>query len=163
MYRFDHDWFSPNVANMKSLSRGNEEANLKILEIGAFEGMSTVFMAEHFKNSHITTIDTWKGSPEHDGNSEIDFKKAKENFDHNVSFHKDRIRPIQGKSFSVLMDLFKSGEKFNFIYIDGAHDAVSVNSDLILIVDYAAALAERPERHQKQKSKRSRYPQEHDR
>jgi predicted O-methyltransferase YrrM len=132
MYRFDHDWFSVNVPNIKNLSLGNEEAEIKILEIGAFEGRSTVFLADHFKKATITTIDTWDGSPEHEDNPEINFKSAKENFDYNIGFHKDRIKPIQGKSFDVLMDLYKSGETFNFVYIDGAHDAVSVNSDLIL-------------------------------
>lgn len=132
MYRFDHDWFAVNVPNMQRLAAGNENRQMRILEIGAFEGMSTVFMAEHFQKAHITTIDTWTGSEEHEGNPEIDFKKAKENFDHNISLHPGRIRAIQGRSFDVLMDLYKAGEKFDFIYVDGAHDAISVNSDLVL-------------------------------
>jgi hypothetical protein len=131
-YRFDHDWFAPNVHNMKMLAAGNQNAELRILEVGAFEGMSTCFMAENFPKAHITTIDTWEGSVEHEGNPEINFKKAKENFDHNAALFGDRIRPITGKSFDVLMDLYKEGNKFNFVFIDGAHDAVSVNSDLIL-------------------------------
>ena len=132
MYKFDHDWFSVNAENIKNLSLGNEEAELNILEIGAFEGRSTVFIADHFRKSHITTIDTWQGSPEHTDNPEIDFKKAKQNFDYNISFHNGRIKPIQGKSFDILIELYKSSQKFNFIYVDGAHDAKSVNSDLIL-------------------------------
>jgi len=132
MYKFDHNWFEVNVKNMKAIAFGKEDAQIRILEIGAFEGMSTVFMAEHFKKAHITTIDTWAGSAEHEGNSEIDFKKAKENFDHNISHYPNRIRAIQGKSYEVLMDLYKAGEKFDLVYVDGAHDAISVHTDLVL-------------------------------
>lgn len=132
MYRFEHDWFNPNADNIRKLAVGNEEAPMKILEIGAFEGRSTVFIADHFKNSIITTIDTWEGSPEHEGNSDIDFKRTKENFDYNISLHADRITAIKGKSFDVLMDLYKAGKKFDFVYVDGAHDAISVNSDLVI-------------------------------
>lgn len=132
MFKFDHDWFSPNIHNLKKLSIGNEESPLRILEIGAFEGMSTVFLAEHFKKSTITTVDTWQGSVEHKGNSEIDFVKAKSNFDHNISKFPGRIEAIRGKSFDVLINLYQSNRQFDFVFVDGAHDAISVNSDLIL-------------------------------
>lgn len=132
MYRFDHDWFSPNIHNLTSLARGNERNPLNILEIGAFEGRSTTFFADTFMNAHITTIDTWKGSEEHEGNPEIDFRLAESNFLHNISFHKDRITVIKGNSFEVLIDLYKSKQKFDFVFVDGAHDAISVNSDLVL-------------------------------
>jgi predicted O-methyltransferase YrrM len=132
MYKFDHDWFSPNVSNLKNLAQGNEQAPLKILEIGSFEGMSTMFLAEHFPQSQITCVDTWLGSVEHVGNPEIDFVKAKANFDFNISQFPHRIHPIQGNSFDVLIDLYNKKHKFDLVYVDGAHDAVGVNSDLIL-------------------------------
>ncbi len=131
-YRFDHDWFSPNIQNLISLSKGYEKEPLSILEIGAFEGMSTVFLAQHFAASSITTVDTWQGSQEHQNNPGIDFTKAKSNFEHNISFWNKRITPIQGNSFDVLIDLYRQKRRFDFVYVDGCHDAPSVNSDLIL-------------------------------
>lgn len=132
MFKFDHDWFSPNINNLKTLVQGNEHAPLRILEIGSFEGRSTVFLAHHFPKSTITAVDTWQGSAEHQGNSDIDFVQAKSNFDFNIGQFPDRITAIQGRSFDVLLDLLKSNQKFDFVYVDGAHDAVSVNCDLIL-------------------------------
>lgn len=132
MYKFDHDWFSPNVHNLTLLAQGNQLNPIHILEIGSFEGMSTVFLAQHFAHSRITAVDTWQGSVEHAHNPDIDFVKARANFDFNIGQFPDRIQAIQGRSFDVLIDLYTKKQRFDFVYVDGAHDATSVNCDLML-------------------------------
>lgn len=131
MYKFDHNWFAQNVHNLQNLFYDKREAEISILEIGAFEGMSTAWFLDNLPNSKVTTIDTWDGGVDHDS-SEIDFKKAKENFEHNMSFHQGRVEAIQGNSFDVLIELYRQCRKYDFIYIDGSHTAADVNSDLIL-------------------------------
>jgi len=134
MYRFDHDWFSPNLNNLNRIIGGYQNPKPpKVLEIGALEGMSAVWFLENLPGCHVTTIDTWKGGKDHDPNNpEINFKRIKENFEHNISNFKDRVTAIESTSFDGLISLIKDNEKFDFVFIDGSHTAIDVNTDLIL-------------------------------
>ena len=134
MYRFDHDWFSQNIPNLENIFCGYQaEAGPNILEIGAFEGRSSVWFLENMTNARLTTIDTWKGGKDHDyNNPEIDFQKAKNNFDINTAKFADRLRVIQSESFDALSLLCRSEERFDFVYVDGSHTAIDVNMDLSL-------------------------------
>ena len=53
-----------------------------ILEIGSYEGRSSIFFLKNFINSNVTCVDTWEGSDEHD---DLIFKQIEKNFDHNTS------------------------------------------------------------------------------
>lgn len=134
MYRFEHDWFSNNVNNLEVIFQGYKGSKpLEILEIGAFEGRSTVWFLENIPNCTVMTIDTWKGGNDHSpDNPEINFTKVRENFDYNVQSFKDRVSIINSTSFQALSYLVSCGKKFDFIYVDGSHTAIDVNLDLIL-------------------------------
>jgi len=134
MFRFDHDWFSPNIQNLTNLFSGyQKDQPPKILEIGALEGRSTVWFLNNIPNCTVTTIDTWCGGKDHDPNNpEINFTKIKENFDNNISYFKDRVRVMHMDSFTALTQLIKEDQKYDFAYIDGSHTAIDANLDLIL-------------------------------
>jgi predicted O-methyltransferase YrrM len=134
MYRFEHDWFSPNIMNLQQIFRGYQNpVGPSILEIGALEGRSTVWFLENIPNCKVTTIDTWKGGKDHSpDNPEINFPRIKENFDFNTSKFKDRLEAIESTSFDGLISLYNRNEKFDFVYVDGSHTAIDVNMDLIL-------------------------------
>jgi predicted O-methyltransferase YrrM len=134
-YKFDHDWFSPNISNLTFLFSGfPKNRELRILEIGAFEGRSTCWFLDHIPSCSITTIDTFMGGVDHDPNNpDINFRTVKENFYHNISQHeKDRVTVIEKKSFDALMELNQDSRKFDFVFVDGSHTAIDVNSDLVL-------------------------------
>lgn len=132
MYKFDHDWFSPNIPNLTRLFAGFKgEKAPNILEIGAFEGMSTVWLLDNITGCHVTTIDTWKGGKDHDPNNpEINWKTVKENFDHNIAGK--NVEVLHTTSFEALNSMFRRGLEFDFVYVDGSHTAIDVNLDLIL-------------------------------
>lgn len=129
---FDHDWFKQNVQNLEMLAQGHEEQPLQILEIGAFEGRSTLWFAEKFPNAVITTIDTWKGGHDHTNMSSVDFEKVKANFRHNLAPHRHRVRVMEMSSFDALITLYKEQKRFSFVYVDGSHTAIDVNLDLTM-------------------------------
>jgi predicted O-methyltransferase YrrM len=132
MYKFDHNWFEQNVENFQKLFSGYKgEPKLKVLEIGSFEGRSAAWFLDNVKDCEVTCVDTWSGSREHEGNPEIDFVKAESNFDHNMTFHRGRVTKIQADSYDACMELYKRGEKFDLIFIDGSHTAKDVNCDLV--------------------------------
>jgi predicted O-methyltransferase YrrM len=132
MYKFDHDWFSTNIPNLTKLFggyRGLEAPH--ILEIGAFEGRSTVWFLDNVPGCHVTTIDTWKGGKDHDPNNpEINWKSVKENFDHNVQGK--NVEVLRATSFEALSAMCTRNLRFDFVYVDGSHTAADVNLDLIL-------------------------------
>lgn len=134
MYKFEHDWFSQNIPNLEKIFKGYQnQSGPNILEIGALEGRSTVWFLENMPNSKVTTIDTWKGGKDHSPeNPEINFSRIKEHFDFNTAMFRDRVEAIQSNSFDGLISLYKRQEKFDFVYVDGSHTAMDVNTDLIL-------------------------------
>jgi predicted O-methyltransferase YrrM len=66
-YSFTADWFSANVPVWSALM-DEIPAIGKVLEIGSYEGRSTVWLIEHaFKatgRGEVFCIDTWEGGPE---------------------------------------------------------------------------------------------------
>jgi predicted O-methyltransferase YrrM len=132
-YIFTVDWFSHNIPSWDIyLNNFKNKPNLNFLEIGSFQGRSTVWLLENIltdENSSITCIDTFEGSIEHHIYSKNELINLFDIFLHNVSTFKNKINIIRGKSQEVLKLL---NESFDFIYIDGDHTAVSVIEDAIL-------------------------------
>ena len=132
-YIFTVDWFSHNIPSWDIyLNNFKNKPNLNFLEIGSFQGRSTVWLLENIltdENSSITCIDTFEGSIEHHIYSKNELINLFDIFVHNVSTFKNKINIIRGKSQEVLKLL---NESFDFIYIDGDHTAVSVIEDAIL-------------------------------
>jgi predicted O-methyltransferase YrrM len=144
---FSEDWFTDNIrdwAKYKPLLGGRPDT--KCLEIGAFEGRSTLWIAEYLcngLNSTVDTIDTFEGSAEHQSHPHL--KTLLSVFQSNLKTHIDsgRVVPHQGKSKDVLVRLnieFLEGKRgqYSFVYIDGAHEAKNVAEDFMLSWDLLA-------------------------
>ncbi len=109
----------------------------KILEIGSYEGASACYLIETLgktQDLEVHCIDTWAGSAEHQGtsmdvvetlfNRNIKTAKAKALHKVDVVVHKDA-------SDISLARLLAQGKRnyFDFIYIDGSHQASDVLCD----------------------------------
>ena len=132
-YIFTVDWFTHNIPSWdRYLNNFKNKPNLNFLEIGSFQGRSTVWLLENIltdESSSITCIDTFEGSIEHHINFKNELINLFDIFVHNVSTFKNKVNIIRGKSQEVLKLL---NENYDFIYIDGDHTAVSVIEDAIL-------------------------------
>ena len=123
---FTQDWFSYNI---KYLSRVLYKYNLhkkklNILELGSFEGLSTVFFLTTLKYSKIYCVDPFIDFEE---NKDKDFNKIFENFKYNTKDFQDRIRLSKSTSDFFFENI--DNEKFDLIYIDGNHRAENVFKD----------------------------------
>jgi predicted O-methyltransferase YrrM len=98
-----------------------KDHTLNILEVGAWEGRSTLFFLNFFPKSVITSVDLFTF-----GNDA--------RFDMNVmAKHADRVTKVVGRSLRVLDRLATSRTmSFDLIYIDGSHDRDDVIIDSIL-------------------------------
>ena len=132
-YRFNHkDWFSKNIPIWNFIFKNENIFSKKInyLEIGSFEGRSTIFMAENIKNIHINVVDPFVASEEL---SNIDFKLIFKTFTNNIAAFKNKIKINKTTS-----DIFfkKNKKKFDIIYVDGAHNKEQVKSDSLNALKY---------------------------
>ena len=125
---FTQDWFSRNIYFWLMLFKKNNllKKKIKVLEIGSYEGFSAVFILLILKNSYLTIVDTFKGGPEQRGVSS--FSNLKKIFRNNVKKYKKRIFVCEGSSNSFFQI---NKNKFDFIYVDGAHDYKSVLKDSV--------------------------------
>lgn len=139
-YNFNHpDWFSHNIPNWNKL-KDLLPGNTCFLEIGSFEGRSTVWIAENFASKTedviIDCFDTWSGGEEH---SELDMEQVFDTFNHNrelIETNLDNITifPWRGLSYERLIQFseFDGQKTCDFIYIDGSHQAADVLTDAVL-------------------------------
>lgn len=129
-YIFTEDWFSSNVNNfINYLEEFKGKPNLNFLEIGSYQGRSSVWLFENILTEptcKLTCIDTFEGSVEH---TEHQKSNLFEIFNHNIREFSNRVHIIRGYSQQMLRRL--EGE-YDFIYIDGDHRASSVLEDAIL-------------------------------
>lgn len=126
---FTQDYFSHNIPHLTAmLSRIPEKK--RFLEIGSFEGRSTCWFLEQMDDDgSITCIDTWKGSEEH---VNLDLSDLLKRFGDNwseVIRPEQIVRAIQKTSFDGLAMLAVAEQQFDFIYIDGSHQAPDVMTD----------------------------------
>ena len=128
-YEFTEDWFSEDnpekvVCQFDEFLSEFKNKPSTFLEIGSFEGMSTIWMLENIltnKDSRLFCIDAWA---EWTGDA---FVRFVENI--NKGGFKNKVDIIKGNS-STYLSIFPD-DYFDFIYIDGNHDEKAVIKDAV--------------------------------
>lgn len=130
-YKFTQNWF--HFSEIKQLLHLVLKPNdmINMLEIGCFEGQSSVFFSDNYlnhPNSRLTCVDPFLSI---NNNDHSDFLQNNEelNFDHNIklskNFDKIKVHKITSDDF------FKfNTDTFDFIYIDGCHLPEYIERDM---------------------------------
>ena len=118
--KITNDYFSSHSYNFYSIIKSFKIKN--ILEIGSFEGNSSMFFARNLTNAKIFCVDNWIGTEEYNN---INFESIESHFDQNVKEFKNIIK------LKYTSDEFfkKNNIHFDLIYIDGYHKAHQVTKD----------------------------------
>lgn len=124
MPKFTTDWFTNNI-RFWNLFLNKYKAKEKIfaLEIGSYEGRSTLWMLDNIlthPSSKIYCIDSFTQA------------NVKQTFLSNIKNHKSKVTLEQDYSFNALVRLNKHREVFDIVYIDGDHTAKGVLEDAVL-------------------------------
>lgn len=138
-YQFSSDWFSHNINGLTAII--DYVKPTRILEVGSFEGRSTVFFLEealkHQAQVEIFCIDSWEGGAEHQG--VWNMGEVESRFHHNIQlaqsrFPQGRVHTLRGYSHPKMIELLAQGftSYFDYIYIDGSHEAPDVLFDALL-------------------------------
>lgn len=105
---------------------------LKTLQIGAYTGDASIWLAENVlthPDSLLFDVDTWKGSNE-DMHKEFDWKDVEKTYDKKIEPYIDKI--VKNKMFSVDFLITTKPPKYDFIYIDGDHTTFGTFLDAML-------------------------------
>ena len=103
--------------------------NYNILEIGSFEGCSSCFFSDillNNKNSNLICVDPFITN----GISNVDSKNLRNIFYSNIKRSKNYNKVIIEEKYSNDFYRTYTGNKFNFIYIDGEHSDTQIKTDL---------------------------------
>lgn len=134
-YQFTNDWFGKTARYIWDAMLP-KFGPTKILEIGSYEGRSACYMVEKLqKPLEIHCIDTWEGSREHQAAS-VDMQAVKTRFTQNLRVASERathsldLHVHEGRSDTVLASMLAThADYFDFVYVDGSHEAADVLSD----------------------------------
>ena len=134
-YQFTKDWFAwaPEVWKQLIPMLSGEVGKRKFLEMGSFEGRSTVWIMENMmqQGDYLLCIDTWKGGEEHGAE---DMDAVWQRFKTNTAIAMEKtgvlVGTARGTSLVGLADeIPEYAGTYDFIYIDGSHQAPDVLTD----------------------------------
>ena len=115
-----HDYFSKHAFNFNEILKSYKK--FEYLEIGSFEGNSSMFVAKNFPDSKIYCVDNWVGTEEYEN---LKFSNIEKNFDQNMSEFNNYFKFKKSSD-----DFFNTNnKKFDVIYIDGYHKGSQVYKD----------------------------------
>ena len=132
----NHGWFCGQ--NMKAILNacGTLEIGDVFLELGAWLGVSTRYICEQTPCS-VITIDHWEGSPEH-----FNMPDAKpylpvlyDTFLTNCWHLREQLTPVRETTIDGIRAVKEFGIVPKVTYLDAAHDADSVFTDLIALYE----------------------------
>ena len=134
---FTQDWFSRSIPGWQFiLSKMHQQSpDLRILEVGVFEGRSTCWLLENFCKtpaSTILAIDSFQGGIEH---KNMELGGLKKQFEHNIACIDSRAKVEVRSGFSLdqLCRLVAANtDPFDFISIDASHQAADVLGDAVV-------------------------------
>lgn len=124
-FQFKEDWFQHNIPFWRQwLGSFAGKSGLRALEIGSFEGRSTLWLCENILNSpdsRIDCVDFFAPDPVY-GDYHARFRE-------NTAAHRGKIREYAGNSY----DMLKQVEgPYDIVYIDGWHSAFGAMADGVM-------------------------------
>jgi predicted O-methyltransferase YrrM len=104
---------------------GNRD-RLRFLEVGCFEGQSTLWWFENVLGltGTVTVVDPFE--------IEREDTPQLERFRRNLRGYEDRVDEQVGTSRGLLPLLYCRGDEYDLVYVDGSHTAADVLADAVL-------------------------------
>lgn len=143
-YLFTNNWFEIGARKVWDVLL-SQFTPAKILEVGSYEGASSCYLIDKLGQDgalEIHCVDTWGGGVEHQegGSFETNMNSVEARFMQNIDSamcrSPNKVELVVHKEYSdvALAKLIAEGKKgyFDFVYIDGSHQAPDVLCDAVL-------------------------------
>jgi predicted O-methyltransferase YrrM len=104
------------------------DGNLKMIEIGSLAGESTSLFAMSGLFNEIHSIDPWEDYEEFNEDNDLTWEQVIEQYKLNIRYFEDVIYIHKAYSYEC-SDHFRD-DYYDLVYIDGAHDYMSVKKDI---------------------------------
>jgi predicted O-methyltransferase YrrM len=131
IYKYSQTWFLGSEIRRNLYKFLDNTKENKILEIGCFEGLSSVYFADNFlnnTNSTLTCVDPYLTINNNDHIKRLQ-NNEEMNFDYNISKCKNSDKITIYKITSD--NFFQNNNKtYNMIYIDGCHHPDFIKRDM---------------------------------
>ena len=125
---FSTYWFLNNYKIIGSFLPVDRNKTFNYLEIGSFEGLSSLFILSYWKNANVTCVDTWETSNDDSQFLDFNFQTVEKKFDINLKdFSFRKIKSTSEIAFKKL----KQADSFDYIYIDGSHNGIDIYNDAL--------------------------------
>ena len=127
---FTQDWFNHNSRGLWStmLRPYRGKPNVKVLEIGCFEGRASLWLMLNIlfhPSSTLTVVDTFTGETQ--ASYPADYPGIEAIFDRNLAAFTKQIKKYKGFSADIVPTLPK--QSYDFVYVDGCHEKEEVYTD----------------------------------
>ena len=128
------NWFEQGAINYFKLILPRRFAGkplIDFLQIGAYTGDATEWLMENIitdKTSWLTDVDTWCGSDEQP-HKEFNWEELEKFYDERISKYTN-VCKIKGYSANFLQNA--QSQHYDFIYIDGSHEAKDCLTDAVM-------------------------------
>ncbi|MBA3446078.1 MAG: class I SAM-dependent methyltransferase [Pseudaminobacter sp.] len=131
---FSNDWLTARLAPWLMALAPRVADAAEVLEIGSWEGRSAIAFLEILPRATITCVDTFAGSPNHQGDPLMreQLSKLEARFDRNTAGYSRRISKIKCRSVAAMDMLIEAGRQFDVIYIDASHRRDDVFADSVM-------------------------------
>jgi predicted O-methyltransferase YrrM len=128
--QFTEDWLTYNIPHWDRLLSPLKEQKVNVLEIGVFEGRSTIWLMRNIlthPEAMLTYVDTFKGGTDQ---ASFQLEGLEERFRRNTRDFEKKMTGHVGRSEEILRNL--PFRHFDFIYVDASHESADVLSDAVL-------------------------------
>ena len=124
---FTTSWFTQNIGLFRitlllvRLFSFFRRSSVRCLELGSWEGLSSLFILDSLPNSKLYCVDTWAGADEHQ--SFPGLSQVKSRFMHNLAPYVANLSciPIHMSTDDFFMSNISKPYSFDFCYIDASH------------------------------------------
>jgi hypothetical protein len=105
-----------------------------VVELGAWLGLSTRFIADRAPQATVVSVDHWKGSPEHQTQERFGrlLPHLYETFQTRCWDYRERIVPLRIGTLEGLRAVAEAGLQPDFVYVDAEHSFEAVSGELAL-------------------------------
>jgi predicted O-methyltransferase YrrM len=116
------------------LTRSMTPKTKLVVELGAWLGLSTRYIADNAPHATVISVDHWQGSPEHKTQEHYRalLPRLYETFMARCWDYRERIVPLRMSSLEGLQRVADAGLQPDFVYVDAEHSYEAVTAELSL-------------------------------